>query len=91
MEIFASHLFEGYSWKKQFAARFFSPPFLNCLNVQEGKVISAEVFALIIQTTITALFLGQFWKLLHQNKWLVKHFTPKYTYIAFPFKFVEMM
>ena len=41
-----------------------------------------------IQTTITSLFLGQFWKLLYQNKWFVKHFTTKYltTYIAFPFK-----
>ena len=41
-----------------------------------------------IQTSITSLFLGRFWKLLHQNKWLVKHFTQDIftTYIAFPFK-----
>ena len=30
-----------------------------------------------IQTTIISLFLGWFWKVLHQNKWLVKHFTPR--------------
>ena len=33
-----------------------------------------------IQTTITALFLGRFWKILRQNKWLAKHFTPRHTY-----------
>ena len=33
-----------------------------------------------IQTTITSLLLGRFWKLLHQNKWLAKHFTPRYPY-----------
>ena len=43
-----------------------------------------------IQTTIASFFLGWFWNLLHQNKWLFKHFTPWYTYnlyIALPFKF----
>ena len=43
-----------------------------------------------IQITLTSLFQGRFWKLLHQNKSLVKNFTPRYTYdltwIAFPFK-----
>ena len=33
-----------------------------------------------IQTTITSLFLGRSWKFLHENKWLVKRFTPRYTY-----------
>ena len=33
-----------------------------------------------IQTTVISSFLGQFWKILHQNKWLAKHFTPIHTY-----------
>ena len=33
-----------------------------------------------IQTTITSLVLGRFWKVLHQNKWFAKHFTPRHTY-----------
>ena len=33
-----------------------------------------------IQTPITSLFLGRFWKLLHQYKWFVKHFIPRYNY-----------
>ena len=33
-----------------------------------------------IQTTVTSLFLDWFWKTLHQNKWLAKHFTPRHIY-----------
>ena len=40
-----------------------------------------------IQTTVTSLFLGRFWKLLLQNTWLVKHFTPRYTYNLYVFPF----
>ena len=32
-----------------------------------------------IQTTITSLFLGRFWKHVHQNK----HFTPRYTFYTY--------
>ena len=41
-----------------------------------------------IQTTVTSLFLGRFWKTLHQNKWFAKYFIQRHTYrsyIAFPF------
>ena len=40
-----------------------------------------------IQTTVTSLFVGRFGKNLHQNKWLTKPFTPRHTYIVFPFNF----
>ena len=33
-----------------------------------------------IQTTITSLFLRRFRIILHRNKWLAKHSTPKHTY-----------
>ena len=36
-----------------------------------------------IQTTVISLFsmfMGRFWKNLHQNEWLAKQFTPRHTY-----------
>ena len=37
-----------------------------------------------IQTTITSLFPGQFWKLLHQNKWLVNPCHAEYIKMPHP-------
>ena len=43
-----------------------------------------------IQTAITSLFPGQFWKLLLQNKWLLFTLLQDIitTYIVFPFKYL---
>ena len=43
-----------------------------------------------IQTTITSLFLGRFWKILHQNKWIAKYFTPRHTYSLYCVPFIKL-
>ena len=49
-------------------------------SLQYGGIHDSHFKYIHIQTTITSLFLGWFWIVLHQNKWFVKHFTPRYTY-----------